>query len=1011
MRKYPFLIAIAAASLMIAGCTEELNTEIIEPGTDIVFGASTGWENDIQTRTEYSGKDENNAGISKGSGYERIDWVESMDRFRVLCEAATGKADPTKKTADYVVSGVKVGSEKQKSVAEAVSCDDNALQWGTGEHVFYAMYPAPGMGSTYDFNYKYVTASRAKIEAASGTKAKITGLIPAAQECYKVGQEYKPNMNYAYMYATTTASKGPVSLSFKPLVTAFEVTVKAGDSDAVGMKLKSVEIYSEDGTDGTDMTGDFTATISADGTYTVQKSNTGRRVKVTVAESDQQAIATGSALKFTLLALPVDQTRLTLLLTFDKGGTAVTRRLALRADLNEDGTIGDGEWITVEAGKKIYISNLGVPGDVWTYTLSDVPDIVIEGHAAGSKSANISSYRSSRGSEAEFVPLTYKYSTDGTSFQTGLPAGLESLVQSDGTTATKKKLTASVGAHDDTEPLEKIDEIFDHALVMKGRDFVGSDDNPYDLSLHTVEGNLRNGRNVVTANSYVITHPGTYSFPLVYGNAIDAVKNGKINATEANGGNTAAYKAANASSPFTQYVRFDGNPITRPYILWDISKNTGDAATNYVWNVSEGVPRYELVVLWQDAPVGQEIITKPVTVKQYSDSYGLGHDVIYAVFTVDKTQVEGNSENYTLKGARQGNFVIALRVAAHNGITVAGTNWPKGTILWSWHIWVTDNDVNPVPVKTKGSSVTTSNDMMPMHLGWCDEKIYDITHYKDRIWYVQATQTQHAEGQEPLSTVFRVIQRGDTFIDLVKYSAATTYQWGRKDPLLPGYNKYTGTGDAYGMGDSEQYHPFNKSWSSPSGYSLAGTDEGYIARAALSGIPEMIRKPYLFNEGNIFAYNAWNANASSELGKDVKVVKTVYDPCPPGYSVPHKWAFSNFNTLGTSTPIADTDMTHINAKDLDGDGEITTADFKIEDGWYFYTGYGDNTIFFPGTTGRVDHYSYIRYYHQGYIWTACRDQDEAAGNGGFDFHYRGGAAMAWISGPGHALTVHPVKEL
>ena len=776
--KYSFILAFAAASLMTVGCVEELNTELSDPGTDIVFGASTGWENDIQTRTEYSGKDENNAGISKGSGYERIDWVESMDRFRVLCEAATGKADPTKKTADYVVSGVKVGSEKQKSVAEAVSCDDNALQWGTGEHVFYAMYPAPGMGSTYDFNYKYVTASRAKIEAASGTKAKITGLIPAAQECYKVGQEYKPNMNYAYMYATTTASKGPVSLSFKPLVTAFEVTVKAGDSDAVGMKLKSVEIYSEDGTDGTDMTGDFTATISADGTYTVQKSNTGRRVKVTVAESDQQAIATGSALKFTLLALPVDQTRLTLLLTFDKGGTAVTRRLALRADLNEDGTIGDGEWITVEAGKKIYISNLGVPGDVWTYTLSDVPDIVIEGHAAGSKSANISSYRSSRGSEAEFVPLTYKYSTDGTSFQTGLPAGLESLVQSDGTTATRKKLTASVGAHEELGELEKLDEVFDHAMVMYTRDPVGSYEFPYDLSMHTIEGEARTNGQPVSANCYVVTHPGYYMFPIVYGNSLDYKKNTNLDFGTAGGGNKRAYQYTGSDPNFTTFKRFDGQDISMPYIPRDVN-------SSFSWD------DYEAVVVWQDVPAGQEIISKKPEIRTRSSVWtteaGYLTNMGYIYFEIPKTSYTGTSSSYTLKGARQGNIVIALRLAKAK--TINGTRWPAGTILWSWHIWVTDNEVNSIPVRTNyttGTALYGNNYMLSMHLGWCDEKIYDIQHYKDRIWYVQATQTQHAEGAEPLSTVFRVIQKGDTFIDLIKYSAATCYQWGRKDPLLPG---------------------------------------------------------------------------------------------------------------------------------------------------------------------------------------------------------------------------------
>ena len=1005
-KKY-LMASVVLVCLLVPGCRKEVDTAVNGgPGTEIVFGASTLWQNDVQTRTEYSGRDERDGTIVKTSQYERIDWSDGTDMIRVLCEAASGKSDPSDKSASYVVSGVSTGSEKQKSEAGIVPADGNSLQWGTGSHTFYAMYPAAGMESNYGFTDKTVQSSNAKLESVSGNRAKITGVIPSSQEAYKVGTEYKANMNYAYMYATTTVDAGTsqaVLLSFKPLVTAVEVTLKAGDAGAAGMTLKRASLLSDAST-GTDLTGGFEATVSSDGTYALSATGTGRRIDIAIPEADRVQLKQDDLLKVTFLALALDQTALTLEFTFDKGGEEVQRKIALRTDKNSDGVIGTDEWISVGAGKKIYVTSLGVPGDVWHYTIEDVEDIIINGRAAGSGTSAIKSYRSS-GSTKEYVDVTFQYSADGTNYANGLPSGLTGFTKS-GTTGVERTLTANVGAHSVIDKITQKNEIIDHAKIMAKRTPLGSASNPYDLSMHTVTGTTRS--KPVTANSYIVSAPGTYSFPLVYGNAIDGTKNSNINATAENGGNTEAYKASNPNSPFTPYVRFDGNTISRPYILWDLSNGTSNA--NYVWNVSESVPRYELVVLWQDVPEDEKIISQPVTIMQYADSYSLGHDVIYAVFTVDETVID--EVNYKVKGAHQGNFVIALRVAAQGGITVNGTNWPKGTIIWSWHIWVTDNAITPIPVKTKGSTVKTSNDMMPYHLGWCDEKVYKVTQYKTRTWYVKATQTsKNPSDAEPQSTVFQVIQRGENIYEQIRWSAATCYQWGRKDPFLPGYNTYIGTSYA-GMAP-EDFQPTNKPWSSPVGLNIAG-DGGVVTCSTEDlSLAEMIRQPYVFNIGNLMAYNVWNANAANTVGEDRAVVKTVYDPCPPGYSLPHMWAFSNFNKNGTNAVVGEINLEDTNAKDVTGDGQLTAEDFTANDGWYFYTGYGDNTIFFPGSTGRVGAnlpWSYVRYFHNGYMWTAARQNRVSTTNGGFDLFYSSDGAEAWVSGPTHALTVHPVAE-
>ena len=258
--------AIAAVS-MLTGCNKErmeVDALTNEPGTEIVFGASTDWLNDEETRTEYSGKDQNNNNMnSSTSKFERIDWVNGKDVIRVICEQAVPKTGSSK-VANYVVNNVRIdNSDKKKSLAGIVPVD-NSLIWNTGTHYFYALYPAPGMDSNYNFSDKTVSANNSKIETVQTNKAKVTGVIPATQNAVKSGNIYKPNMNYAYMYAATKATagqSGKVVLSFNPLVTTLEFRLKRDANDPITAKLTRVELSST----STPLRGTFTATIDGTG--------------------------------------------------------------------------------------------------------------------------------------------------------------------------------------------------------------------------------------------------------------------------------------------------------------------------------------------------------------------------------------------------------------------------------------------------------------------------------------------------------------------------------------------------------------------------------------------------------------------------------------------------------------------------------------------------------------------------------------------------------------------------
>lgn len=93
---------------------------------------------------------------------------------------------------------------------------------------------------------------------------------------------------------------------------------------------------------------------------------------------------------------------------------------------------------------------------------------------------------------------------------------------------------------------------------LKGQSPKGSPENPYDLA--TEGGTIAQ----TTANCYIVNAPGTYLFPLIYGNA---VKDGAWN--------TSAYKY-NGSNAFYDYK---GEPITSPLV--SSSGTLGDAVL--VW--------------------------------------------------------------------------------------------------------------------------------------------------------------------------------------------------------------------------------------------------------------------------------------------------------------------------------------------------------------------------------------------------------------------------------------------
>lgn len=108
-------------------------------------------------------------------------------------------------------------------------------------------------------------------------------------------------------------------------------------------------------------------------------------------------------------------------------------------------------------------------------------------------------------------------------------------------------------------------DYFDYA-DLKNRAYLGSSSAPHDLS-YDYNGQMN------TANCYVVTHPGYYKFPLVYGNAI---KNGATN--------DIAYGEGTGSTTFVNHL---DKQIKDPYIYNNNNCTVGSA--ELVWQDTENL--------------------------------------------------------------------------------------------------------------------------------------------------------------------------------------------------------------------------------------------------------------------------------------------------------------------------------------------------------------------------------------------------------------------------------------
>lgn len=366
MKKIIFFISIFMT--VFTACKDDVNQGNGSPATvgdEIQFSANHA-EFDFNVkdaRTIYGDRD--------GNSYP-IYWVNN-DEIGIYCSQAAN-------SHEFHYKVVVDDETSSKGTLAKINPGENGLQWGTEDiHHFYAIYPAS-----------------ASTGGMSATEVKCN--IPVRQNPERIefdgSKTYTayPNMDYAYMYAHSSASRltdgnKPITLEFKPLVTVLEITINGPKADTVdgdAYQVSQVSIRSNENIAGDFLlTTDDNFTEGEDGKCTAVKNGTVSNLITipTYMNGAPVTLKTGQKLVVKAFMLPYAAP--------DKAQTAVTVNMVGQGSNTKILSTADIQahkinitslpalrgtdfyyWMTA-MDKRTYFSQLSIPGTHNSYSVND----------------------------------------------------------------------------------------------------------------------------------------------------------------------------------------------------------------------------------------------------------------------------------------------------------------------------------------------------------------------------------------------------------------------------------------------------------------------------------------------------------------------------------------------------------------------------------------------------------------------------------------------------------------
>ena len=549
----------------------------------------------------------------------------------------------------------------------------------------------------------------------------------------------------------------------------------------------------------------------------------------------------------------------------------------------------------------------------WTYTITATDPNAVA-YNATQANYKIESYREVNGTKQSVAWKVVGYSVDnGTSWSTTKPSWLKSLSKEQGNGGTAAEQgTATLGT-------DIVDLAAERNKTLQNAAPLGTATAPYNLSNATGAAAVQN-----TANSYLISAPGHYMIPLVYGNAI---KNGQTNSS-------AYQKGSEANNTLKNFVDQEGYAITDPWI--EKTNNGANRGIDLAWTI------------WSDEK-------DLVKLASNNGLYRAADGNLYIKFEVTKENI------------KSGNAVVAVRRSwqtqrqeqrqqGRKKVWVTVTETHQQT-LWSWHLWFAPkNALDKITVTNKqGNKYDFTNEA----LGWKPTAWKGTSYSTPRTVKVKVEQTQGNNGVKQYA-VITITQKPAT---TSRTGYTTLYQWGRKD-AFPGTTATLAVNTINWNAGSEMY--MQTILQNPQNYFTAGY-KGNVLDAATG-----FAKYYTF-------YNLWSMNNTSAYAENQAnsqtVVKTIYDPSPVGFSVPANDAFTGFTENG------------LNGGRMNVDGTDNVQTFNNNFGHNFWTNSSKTeTIFFPAAGFReAGNGSTLSYYSKfGDYWTATPNDNHNGNVMGFD---------------------------
>lgn len=276
--------------------------------------------------------------------------------------------------------------------------------------------------------------------------------------------------------------------------------------------------------------------------------------------------------------------------------------------------------------------------------------------------------------------------------------------------------------------------------------------------------------------------------------------------------------------------------------------------------------------------------------------------------------IEGDFLTFTVAGTAAGNAVIAAKKGS--------------TIVWSWHIWVTDETLSST-TSVNASSHTYA--VAGVNVGWISDKVQ--TTYQGSTCVVRATCNN--------VTLEFTVQQPNHVAQTFSNGRNPYYQWGRKDPEIP-MNLFTNY-------NCNTYDISGNAVTTSSGNTITTVSGAYSIGTTIQNPHKHYYNSSNYGPYNENKYNYWDINQNSTGAIATATVKTVYDPCPPGFCVPTGQLYNWMNyKSGTWTSISNQQ------------GRMLT--------------YNSYNIFFPASGQRNYSNSQLTYGgSDGYCWSASAD--------------------------------------